>query len=51
VRPALRSAEFAEALYEGAVAADPDAFLTRYADEFQLVALPEAAHRSPQSAS
>lgn len=51
VRPALRSAEFAEALYEGAVAADPDAFLTRYADEFQLVALPEEAHRSPQSAS
>lgn len=51
VRPALRSGEFAEAVYEGAVAADPEAFLARYADEIQLVAPPDDAQRSPQSRS
>jgi hypothetical protein len=37
VRPALRSADFFEELYTGAAAADPAAFLERYADEFRLV--------------
>jgi quercetin dioxygenase-like cupin family protein len=37
VRPALRSAEFFEELYTGAAAADPAAFLERYAGEFRLV--------------
>ena len=36
VTPALRTAEFFEELYTGAAAADPAAFLARYADEFQL---------------
>jgi hypothetical protein len=51
VRPALRSAEFVEAWYEGEVAADPEAFLARYADEIQLMAPVDATQRSPQSAS
>lgn len=45
VRPALRSAEFAEALYTGAVAADPETFLAQYADVIRLVAPSDDAQR------
>lgn len=41
VRPSLKSAQLAEDLYRGVAAADPEAFLTRYADEVRLVAPPE----------
>jgi hypothetical protein len=37
VRPALRTAEFFQALYTGAAADDPAGFLERYSQEFQLV--------------
>ena len=40
VSPALKTAEFFEALYTGAAADDPAAFLSRYADEFQLAPTP-----------
>ena len=40
VSPALNTAEFFEALYTGGAADDPAAFLSRYADEFQLVLPP-----------
>jgi hypothetical protein len=43
VRPALRTADFFEELYAGAAAADPAAFLARYADEFQLAPPPADA--------
>jgi mannose-6-phosphate isomerase-like protein (cupin superfamily) len=46
VRPALRSADFTEAMYEGAVAADPELFLARYADEVRLVAPVDERQRS-----
>jgi quercetin dioxygenase-like cupin family protein len=36
VSPALKTAAFFEELYTGAAAADPAAFLERYAAEFQL---------------
>jgi len=47
VRPALRSADFTEALYEGAVAAEPESFLARYADEVRVVAPVDETQRSP----
>jgi hypothetical protein len=43
VRPALETARFFEELYTGAAAADPPAFLERFADEFRLVGPPPAA--------
>ena len=43
VTPALRTAEFFEELYTGVAAEDPAAFLTRYADEFQLAPPPSDA--------
>lgn len=36
VRPALKTAEFFEALYTGEAMKDPAAFLTRFAAEFRL---------------
>ena len=36
VRPALKTAQFFEELYEGVPMQDPAAFLTRYAAEFRL---------------
>ena len=41
VRPALSSAQFFEELYSGAAAADPAAFLERFAEDFRLVTPPE----------
>ena len=40
VRPALKTAQAMEELYTGAAAADPAAFLARYAGEIRLVAPP-----------
>ena len=42
VRPALKTADFFEALFTGAAAADPGGFLEQYADEFRLVTEPAA---------
>ena len=36
VRPALKTAEFFEALYTGEAMKDPAAFLQRFADEFRI---------------